>query len=201
MSLPISSTPAGIASYNGGELWSLVKARREARGERQEALAYVEQQLSSVLLGVELGEAEQAQYLSRLAQTAGTAQALREDLEVPELSEARVPRDLYIIKAGGISWRPFPLSQRQVEVTPLHRRLQARMAMAIKQRRKMAPESLPVQVHSIAFQYAGRRLEDRVEISGWGARVLARDNEKTLPLPASSSISLFPVSAGRQISP
>lgn len=198
MSLPISSTPAGIASHNGGELWSLVKARREARGERQEAREYVEQQLSSVLLGVELGEAEQAQYVSRLAQTAGIARELREDLEVPELSEARVSRDLYIIKAGGISWRPFPLSQRQVEVTPLHRRLQARMAMAIKQRRKTAPESLPVQVHAIAFEYAGRRLEDRVEISGWGARALAGGDAKALALPMPSPLGLISVNAGRQ---
>lgn len=201
MSLSIFSSPAGISSQNGGDLWNLVKARRELQEQRQQALGYVEQQLSSVLLGVELEPAEQAEYVSRLAQTVGDALTLQQGPEVPELSEAKLTRDLYVIKAGGICWRPFPLSQRQVEVTPLHRRLQARMAGAIKQRRKMAPESLPMQIQAVGFSFAGRRQEDRVEISGWGVRALERDKTAALSLPPARELALVCVSGDPRRSP
>lgn len=201
MSLSIFSSPAGISSQNGGDLWNLVKARRESQEQRQEALGYVEQQLSSVLLGVELEPAEQSEYVNRLAQTVGDALTLQQGPEVPELSEAKLTRDLYVIKAGGIRWRPFPLSQRQVEVTPLHRRLQARMAGAIKQRRKMAPESLPMQIQTVGFSFAGHRQEDRVEISGWGVRALERDKTAALSLPAAPELALVCVSGDPRRSP
>ena len=196
MSQQISASAGGIASRQG-ELWNLIKARRQARQERREALDFVEQQLGSLLLGVELTPSEQAQYVSRLAETIGTARVLQQELQVPDLAEARVPRDLYLVKAGGISWRPFPLTRRQVEVTPHHRRLQARLAMAIKQRRKLAPESLTAQVHSVGFRYGDRRQEDRVELSGWGVRALARDNESATLLPAPRQVTLTSVSVDR----
>lgn len=197
MSLPVSASAAGISSSAGNDLWSIVKARREAQAERQEGLGYVEQQLSSVLLGVELGEAEQAEYVRKLSGTAAAAQEIREDLEVTDITEARVSRDLYLVKAGGISWRPFPLSQRQVEVAPLHRRLQARMARAIKQRRKLAPESLRSTVYSIAFQGVGGKDADRLDLSGWGTKVLAQGGGPALPLPEPPAIGLYRLKSGR----
>lgn len=196
MSQQISASAGGIAARQR-ELWNLIKARRQARQERREALDFVEQQLGSLLLGVELTPSEQAQYVSRLAETIGTARVLQQELQVPDLAEARVPRDLYLVKAGGISWRPFPLTRRQVEVTPHHRRLQARLAMAIKQRRKLAPESLTAQVHSVGFRYGDRRQEDRVELSGWGVRALAMDNESATLLPAPRQVTLTSVSVDR----
>ncbi len=196
MSLPISASSAGISSSAGNDLWGIVKARRQAQVERQEGLGYVEEQLSSVLLGVELGEAEQSEYIQKLSGTAAAAQEIREDLEVTDIKDARVSRDLYLIKAGGISWRPFPLSQRQVEVAPLHRRLQARMARAIKQRRKLAPESVRSTVYSIAFQGVGKKDSDRLDLSGWGMKVLTQGVGSALSLPEPPVVALFQVKSG-----
>lgn len=193
MSLPISASAAGISSAGGNDLWSLVKARRQAQAERQEGLGYVEKQLSSVLLGVELGEAEQAEYVQRLSGTAAAAQEIREDLEVTDISLARVPRDLYLMKAGGISWRPFPITQRQVHVAPMHRRLQARMAKAIKQRRKLAPESVRSTVYSIGFRAVGGQDADRLDLSGWGLKMLSQSDGASLLLPEPPRVEIFPV--------
>lgn len=187
------------------ELWALVKARRLAVQERAEGQAFVEARLGSLLLGQDLTPAEQAEYVHRLAGTAEAAQRLRRGPEVGELAVARVPRELLLYKAGGMGWRPFPVEQKQVGVTPLHRRLQDRMAMALKNRLASAPESVRQCVQAVgitvdhgAFQTRSHH-EDRVELSGWGVETLALEQKMkeapALPAPRFLYDTVAPTSA------
>lgn len=169
------------------ELWSLVKARRVSQAEREEGQAYVEECLAGLLLGQNLSQAEQAQYVRRLAGTAALAMQLRQGVEVPELARAHVPRERLILKVGGLGWRPFPLTHREVAVTPLQRRLQDRMALALRHKLAGSPESARVCLRVVAIsidQGFGKtpwHHEDRVELSGWGLQALQLEQQMKLP--------------------
>lgn len=165
------------------ELWSLVKARRASQAERAEGQAFVAERLAGLLLGQDLSQAEQAQYVRRLAGTAALAAQLSQGVEVPDLSPARIPRERLLMRAGGVGWRPFPLTRKQVGVTPLHRRLQDRMALALKNRVAGSPESARVCVHAVGitvdhgFFKIRWHHEDRVELSGWGLEAIALEQQ------------------------
>jgi hypothetical protein len=188
------------------ELWNLVKARRVALAQRQEGQAFVEQRLGSLLLGRELSPAEQGEYVRRLAGTADLAQRLSQDLEVPALGSARVPRELLAWKAGGVGWRPFPVTQKVVNVTPLHRRLQDRMAIALKNKLASAPESARtcLQAVGITVERGSFRSQwndqDRVELSGWGMEMLVLEDQlrsaPVLPAPRFLFATMAPTSGG-----
>lgn len=165
------------------ELWGLVKSRRVSQAERQEGQAFVEECLAGLLLGHNLSQAQQAQYVRRLAGTAALAVGLREGLEVPDLAPALVPRERLLLRAGGTGWRPFPITHRQVAVTPLQRRLQDRMALALKHKNAGSPESARTCVVAVritvdhGFAKSDWHQEDRVELSGWGLQTLAVEQQ------------------------
>lgn len=174
------------------QLWSLVKARRQSQQERAEGQAFVEERLGSLLLGQELNASQQADYVRRLAGTAARAQQFGQALEVGDLEAARIPRDRLLCRVSGVAWRPFPISRRQVTVTPLHRRQQDRMALALKTRMALSPQSERRCVVAIGFsaERGGVALpikgEDRVELSGWSLESLELEQKiKEAPaLPA-----------------
>lgn len=160
------------------ELWSLVKARREAVRFRQEGRNFVAERLGSLLLGQNLDPAEQAEYVRRLAGTSAQAAELEQGPQVPDLSRARIARDLLLCKAGGVGWRLFPISTRAVVVSPLQRRLQERLAVALKDKLGAAPESARTCIHAVGITLDRGPFttpwhdEDRVEMTGWGMEIL-----------------------------
>lgn len=202
MDIGKAAVQANISSQR--ELWGLVKARRLCLQERAEAQAFVEERLGSVLLGQDLSPTEQAEYVRRLSGTAEAAQQLQRGPQVPDLKAARIPRELLLFKAGGLTWRPFRVTEKQVAVTPLHRRLQDRMALALKNKNASSPESVRSCVRSISitidrgsFQTAWND-EDRVELSGWGLQTLTLEQKMkeapTLPAPRFLFATIAPTS-------
>lgn len=183
------------------ELWSLVKARRVAQAERQEGQAFVEERLASLLLGQDLNPGQQADYVRRLAGTAALAAQLGEGLDVPDISPARIPREKLLFKAGGVTWRPFPVTQRQVAVTPLQRRLQDRLALALRNKMAAAPESVRTCVYAAGIAVGSHQMpwdEDRIELSGWGMEILAAETRlrqaPILPAPQFLFATVAPLS-------
>lgn len=173
------------------ELWSLVKAKREALKERQEALEFVEQQLGNLLLGQELDPAQQSAYVRRLVGTAAQAAELAEGPDIVSDKRFRIAREELLLRVGGVSWRPFPVSRRAVVVTPLHRRLQNRMALALKNQKLASPMSIRTSVYAVGINIdLGHSVVssgsfDSVDLSGWGRQVLSAEQafEKPLNLP------------------
>lgn len=184
------------------ELWSLVKARRVVQQERQEARGFVEQRLGSLLFGEDLDQAQQAAYARKLAGTAARAAQLAEGPDLPDLKAARVSKDRLLWKAGGLGWRAFPVSQRAVAVSPLHRRLQDRLALALKDKREGSPEAARRVVHAVSITVArGQHTrawndQDQVELTGWGMEMLVSQKAlSTVPtLPPAPAILLTTVS-------
>lgn len=195
---------AGISPQR--ELWSLVKSRRVSQAERREGQAFVEQRLGSLLLGQELTPVQQGDYVRRLAGTAGQAVQLAQGVQVPDLAPARIPRDQLLLKAGGVSWRPFPISHKRVNVTPLHRRMQDRMALALKTKMGAEAKSIRTCVHAVGITVdrgyfkTSWNDEDRVELSGWGLETLVLQQKLStapvLPAPQFLFATLAPTSAG-----
>lgn len=191
---------AGISSQR--ELWSLVKSRRLSQAERREGQAFIEQRLGSLLLGQELSPAQQGEYVRRLAGTAGQAAQLAQGVEVPDLSPARIPRDRLLLKAGGVAWRPFPITRRKVNVTPLHRRMQDRMALALRAKMGTDARSVRTCVHAVGITVdrgyftTSWNDEDRVELSGWGLETLLMQEKLSaapvLPAPQFLFATLAP---------
>jgi hypothetical protein len=196
---------AGLSAQ--AELWSLVKARRQVQQQRQEGLQFVERQLSNLLFGQDLTPAQQSDYVRRLAATAGLAAQLGQGVEVPDLAPARVPRELLLWKAGGMAWRTFPVTRRAVAVTPLHRRLQDRMALALKNKLAGAPESARSCIHAVAISLDRGAFtvpwhdQDRVELTGWGMEmlVLQESLRKTPSLPPPPAILLATVAPSKPL--
>jgi hypothetical protein len=188
------------------ELWNLVKARRVSQAERKEGQAFVEERLGSLLIGQQLNQAQQGDYVRRLAGTAALAARLGQGPMVPDLALARIPRDRLLFKAGGVAWRPFPISQKTVRVTPLQRRLQDRLALALKNKVAGAPESARTCVHAVGITVDRGYFtttwndEDRVELTGWGMEMLVLEKQLSsapvLPEPRFLFATLAPTSAG-----
>lgn len=182
---------AGISAQR--ELWNLVKSRRVSQHQRREDQAFIEERLGSLLLGQQLTPAQQGDYVRRLAGTAGYAAQLAQGVEVPDLAIARIPRDRMLLRAGGVPWRPFPVSQKKVAVTPLHRRMQDRMALALKGKLAGDEKSARTCVYAVGFAVAqGSSVtswndQDRVELSGWGLETLSvqekMNSAPVLPAP------------------
>lgn len=190
MEIPNAGVRADLAAQQ--QLWSLVKARRQSQLERREGQAFVEERLGSLLLGQDLGPAEQAVYVRRLAATSERAREIGQAIEVPDFELARVPRDRLLCRMGAVSWRPFPIGRREVQVTPLQRRQQERLALALKTEMALSPLSQRRSVVALKFgvERAGVPLgdgdEDRVELSGYSLEALeiARKMHETPTLPA-----------------
>lgn len=196
---------AGISPdlASGRELWSLVRARRDALKERQDALAFVEKKLGSLLLGQDLTADQQVAYVRRMADTMARALEMTAGPKVGDLSGACIARERLLCRVGGMNWRPFPVSQRTVKVTPIHRRLQERMALALGEQRASLPQSartcflsvgIRIDVGHSVVAWAGT---DRLELSGWGQECLEIQEamSKVPVLPPSPAILYETVNA------
>ncbi len=204
MEISNAGVQANLAAQQ--QLWSLVKARRQSQLERQEGQVFVEERLGSLLLGQDLSPAEQADYVRHLAGTSERAREIGRAIEVPDLKSARVPRDRLLFRMSGVSWRPFPISRRQVAVTPLQRRQQDRLALALKTEMALSPLGERRCVVAVGFsaQRAGIALggrdEDRVELSGFSLETLEiaekMKEAPTLPAPRFLYATVAPGASG-----
>lgn len=188
----------------GAGRWALVRSRREAHRRRVAGRDFVEKGLDGLLFGRDLTPQEQSIYASRLSLAAANAQALEQGPDVGELQSAVVPREQLRCKIGATTWKVAPFTEKVVEISPIHRRIQERLGAALRERRELDPKAQGTIIHSVGvtvdhgfFRTYGYGA-DRVELSGWGLETLlssGQDSRATGTLPMVKGIGFHPVQA------
>lgn len=158
--------------------WATAEIGLEARQQRVRRQKMVQERLSELLFGLELNLEEMAQYRARLLQALVTVDDIAAESLMPPISSARVPREQILMRAGGMAWRPFPVTEKLVEVSPSQRLLERSLARAVHVQTSLDPRSEPRSFHTVGIVVAqggeGTRYgEDRVELSGLGYDLMA----------------------------
>lgn len=158
--------------------WATSEVGTQARRNRVERQKVVQERLSELLFGLELNLEEMAQYRARLVQALVSVDDIANDSKLPAIAPARVPRDQILLRTGGMSWRPFPITNRLVDVSPSQRLLERSLARAVHTQMSLDPMSVPRSFHSVGIVVAqgseGTRYgEDKVELSSWGYDIMS----------------------------
>lgn len=157
--------------------WAHAELQPSARQDRGQRQHVVQQRLSELLFGLELNLEEMAQYRNRLLQALVCVDEITADSSLPNPSSARIAPTQQILKMGSLGWRPFPITERLIDVSPTQRLLERSLARAVKIQHALDPKSKSYSFHSIGIIVAqgseGLRVgEDRVELSSWGYEVM-----------------------------
>lgn len=173
----------GSISLQGSHLgdlnqWASSEIGSDARRSRVQRQKVVQERLSELLFGLELNLEEMAQYRTRLVQALISVDDISGDSVVPSVAPTRVPRDQILLRTGGMSWRPFPVTEKLVDVSPSQRLLERSLARAVHTQMSLDPMSVPRSYHSVGIVVAqgaeGTRYgEDKVELSSWGFDIMA----------------------------
>lgn len=173
----------GSISLQGSQLadlsqWATTEIGMEARQQRVRRQKVVQERLSELLFGLELNLEEMALYRARLLQALVTVEDIGAESVMPSVQSARVPRDQILMRAGGMAWRPFPVTEKLVEVSPSQRLLERSLARAVQVQASLDPRSEPRSFHSVGIVVARggegtRHGADRVELSGVGYDLMA----------------------------
>lgn len=169
-------------SLHGGQMgglshWAAAEIGLEARRQRVERQKVVQERLSELLFGLELNADEMAQYRARLVQALVCVDELADEAAAPNIAPARVPKEQLLLQTGGLGWRPFPVTEKLVEVSASQRLLERSLAKAVHAQISLDPQSAPRSYHSVGIVVAQGEQgqhhgEDRVELSGWGFEIM-----------------------------
>ena len=171
----------GISGANVGGLdrWAIVQTTRAARTRSAEKKTLVQERLSELLFGLDLDLEEMREYRSRLVSALAQVDSIEQELQVPGLEAAKINRQDLLLKTGGNIWKPFPVTTKLVEVKPVQRIMEGRLAKFLQTRLSLDPKSEPRSFHSVGIIVAqgteGKRHgSDRVELTGWGMEVMTK---------------------------
>lgn len=180
----------GIQGGNVGGLdrWAIVQSTRAARLKNLEKKNFVQERLSELLYGLDLDLEEMTNYRARLVQALANVDSIEQQVQVPSLERAKISRDDLMLRTGGTIWKPFPVTQKLVEIKPVQRILQGKLARAVATHIALNPKSEPKSFHTVGIVVAQgaegvRQGSDKVELTGWGMEIMsAKDYPKVARL-------------------
>ena len=175
MSINISGSDFGTSL----DRWAVVQTTRQARAQKLKDKDHIHQRLGDLLYGLDLDIEELRNYRARLVQALNQVDRLESSVTLPPLDNALITRQQMLVKTGGAVWSPREITNKLVEVAPVQRLIEHRLAKAVSTRFSLDPMSAPRSFHSVGIVVASgtegvRQGSDRVELSGWGMEIMSK---------------------------
>lgn len=175
MSINVTGTDFG----GGLDRWAIAQTTLLARQRKSQDKEHIHQRLGDLLYGLDLDIEELRNYRARLVQALTQVDSLEGSVKLAPLDNALITRQQMLVKTGGTVWSPIRVTNKLVEVAPVQRLIEHRLAKAVSRQFSLDPMSAPRSFHSVGIVVASgsdgvQQGSDRVELSGWGMEIMSK---------------------------